>query len=167
MIQYHTLLTNPGDPVSHPATNQILQLLWVIQYHTQGDPVSHLTDKRYQTLGDPVSYLADKLRWRCVGLNRPTKDLICGIGDWTCYGISKNLYNIEINLNLFASGMKGFPGVFIIVADHLEMADVPLRHQFTSHLTSTSKPSNKRSTVIEIIENSWLGVGSPKLSPNR
>ena len=48
MIQYHTLLTNPGDPVSHPATNQILQLLWVIQYHTQGDPVSHLTDKIMQ-----------------------------------------------------------------------------------------------------------------------
>ena len=61
-------------------------------------------------------------------------------------------YNIDRNLNLFVSGMKGFLGVFIIVADHLDMADVPLRHQFTSYFTSTSKPSNKLSTVIEILK---------------
>ena len=64
----------------------------------------------------------------------------------------KEFYNIDINLNLFASGMKGFLGVFKIVADHLNMAEVPLRHQFTSHLTSTSNPSNKLSTVLEILK---------------
>ena len=61
----------------------------------------------------------------------------------------KIFYNIDRNLNLYVSGKKGFLGVFIIVADHLDMADVPLRHQFTSYFTSTSKPSNK----IEIFEN--------------